>query len=77
MSENHDRTPEQLRADIDAERQQLVDAVDHLRESVGNASTVAARMKNKLPIVATGAGFVLGGGLGATMRLLARRGRGR
>ena len=69
------RTPEQLRANIEAEREQLVVAVEHLREEVGSASTVAARLKNKLPVVATGAGFVLGGGLGATMRLIARRGR--
>jgi hypothetical protein len=71
------RTPEQLRSNIEAEREQLVVAVEHLRESVGSASTVAARMKSKLPVVATGVGFVLGGGLGATMRLIARRGRRR
>lgn len=68
------RTPEQVRRDIEAEREQLAEAVDALRDSVGEATDVRA----KLPAVAgaaLGAGFLLAGGIGATMRLLARRGR--
>jgi uncharacterized protein DUF3618 len=74
------RTPEQIRADIEAERQELAVAVEHLRDSLGEATNIAAKLKGKLPLVAGGAasvGFVLGGGIGATMRYLARRGRER
>jgi hypothetical protein len=72
------RTPEQIRADIEAERQELATAVEQLRDSLGEATNIAAKLKGKLPLVAGGAasvGFVFGGGIGATMRYLARRGR--
>ncbi|HEX3805392.1 MAG TPA: DUF3618 domain-containing protein [Gaiellaceae bacterium] len=74
------RTPEQVRADIQAEREQLAHAVEHLRDSLGQATDVAGKLKAKLPLVAAGAasaGFVLAGGVGATMRYFARRGRDR
>lgn len=70
------RTPDQIRADIQAEREQLAAAVEHLRDSLG----VAEKIKAKLPLLAAGAasaGFVLAGGVGATMRYFARRGRDR
>ena len=68
------RTPETVRRDIEAEREQLADAVDSLRASFD----LSGKLRSKLPAVAAGAlgaGFVLAGGIGATMRLLARRGR--
>ena len=71
-------TPEQLRRDIEAEREQLADAVDHLRSEIGEATNLRAKLRGKLPLVAgaaLGAGFFVAGGIGATMRLLARRGR--
>ena len=67
-------TPEQVRAQIAAEREQLVAAVDEVRA----AADPTAALRSKLPLLAAGAfavGFVLGGGIGATMRYLARRGR--
>ena len=67
-------TEEQVRAQIAAEREQLVVAVDEMRAAAD--PTVALR--SKLPLLAIGAfavGFVLGGGIGATMRLVLRRGR--
>jgi uncharacterized protein involved in exopolysaccharide biosynthesis len=67
-------TPEQVRAQIAAEREQLVAAVDEVRA----AADPTAALKSKLPLlalVAFAAGFFLGGGIGATMRLLFRRGR--
>jgi uncharacterized protein involved in exopolysaccharide biosynthesis len=67
-------TPEQVRAQIAAEREQLVAAVDEMRA----AADPTAVLKSKLPLLAVGAfaaGFVLGGGIGATMRLAFRRGR--
>ena len=72
------RTPEQVRADIEAERRQLAGAVEHLRDSLGDATNISGKLKSKLPIVAgaaASAGFVLAGGIGATMRYFARRGR--
>ena len=72
------RTLEQVRLEIDAEREQLADAVDHLRDEIGEATNVGAKLRKKLPVVAAaalGAGFLFAGGVGATMRLLARRGR--
>ena len=78
MAEAKTRTPEQVRADIAAEREQLADAVEHLRDSLGDATNISGKLKSKLPIVAgaaASAGFVLAGGVGATMRYFARRGR--
>jgi hypothetical protein len=72
------RTPEQIRADIDAERRRLADAVDHLRGSLGEATDITGKLKARLPLAAAGAasvGFVLAGGIGATMRYFARRSR--
>jgi hypothetical protein len=68
------RTVDELRSEIAAEREQLAGAVEHLRDELG----LAAKLKGKLTAVAAGAaatGFVLGGGIGATMRYAARRSR--
>jgi uncharacterized protein DUF3618 len=68
------RRPEDVRREIEAERQKLAEAVDGLRE----AADVTAMVRAKLPVLAAGAagaGFFFAGGIGATMRLLARRGR--
>ena len=72
------RTPEQIRREIEAEREQLAKAVDDLRAGIGAATDVSGKLRAKLPIAAAaalGAGFFLAGGIGATMRLLFRRGR--
>jgi uncharacterized protein DUF3618 len=68
------RTPEQVRRDIEAERERLAGAVDDLRAGMD----INAKLKGKLPVAAAaalGVGFVVSGGVGATMRLLMRRGR--
>ena len=68
------QTPEDVRRQIEAEREKLADAVDDLR----GAADLTGILRAKLPVVAAGAagaGFFLAGGIGATMRLLARRGR--
>jgi hypothetical protein len=78
MAPRNGRTAEQVRRDIEAEREQLADAVDELRTGLGEATDISGKLRSKLPIVAAGAlgaGFFLAGGVGATMRLLARRGR--
>ncbi|HUH16226.1 MAG TPA: hypothetical protein VML35_10110 [Gaiellaceae bacterium] len=74
------RTPETVRREIEAERRELAEAVEQLREGLGSATDVAAKLRRRLPVVAAGAlgaGFFLAGGVGATMRFLARKGRER
>ena len=70
------RTAEQVRLEIETERNQLADAVDTLRSEISEATNVGKKIRAKLPAVtagAIGAGFILAGGIGATIRLLARR----
>jgi hypothetical protein len=72
------RTPEQIRSELDAQRAELAEAVDQLRGELGEAANISGKLKSKLPVVAGAAasvGFVLAGGVGATMRYFARRGR--
>jgi hypothetical protein len=74
------RTPDTLRREIEQERRELAEAVEQLREGLGEATDVSAKLRSNLPAVtagALGAGFFLAGGIGATMRLLARKGRER
>ena len=74
------RTPETLRLEIERERRELAGAVEQLRDGLGEATNVSAKLRSRLPAVAAGAlgaGFFLAGGVGATMRLLARKGRER
>ena len=70
------RTPAEtrIREEIAAERAELARTLEELRAEVD----VTRKLGGKLPVVAAGAlgaGFVLGGGIGATMRLLMRRSR--
>jgi hypothetical protein len=74
MAGTNGRTPEQVRRDIEAERGRLADAVDDLRAGMD----VNSKLKGKVPVAAAaalGVGFVISGGIGATMRLLMRRSR--
>jgi hypothetical protein len=74
------RTPEAVRREIEAQREQLAQAVDELRDGVGEVTDVSAKLRARLPGAAAGAlgaGFFLAGGVGATMRFLARKGRER
>ncbi len=74
------RTPETVRREIESEREQLAHAVEELREGLGGATDVAGKLRAKMPAVtagALGAGFFLAGGVGATMRFLARKSRDR
>ena len=71
MADNS-RTAEQVRLEIKGERDQLTGAVDSLRDKIHEATDVRAKLRAKLPIAAAGAlgaGFVLAGGIGATVRL--------
>ena len=78
MATHNGRTEQQVRRDIEAERDQLAGAVEDLRGGLAEVTDIGARLRAKLPVVAVGAvgaGFVLAGGIGATMRYAARRGR--
>jgi hypothetical protein len=74
MATTDSRSTEQVRRDIEAERDRLADAVDDLRSGLSPQKM----LKGKVPVAAAaafGAGFLLAGGIGATMRLIFRRGR--
>ena len=74
MATTNSRTTDQVRRDIEAERERLGMAVDDLRGEMD----INAKLKDKLPVAAAaalGIGFVVSGGIGATMRLLMRRSR--
>jgi hypothetical protein len=78
MAARNGRTADQVRRDIETERDQLADAVEDLRGGLAEATDIRGKLRANLPLVAAGAlgaGFFLAGGVGATMRLLARRGR--
>jgi hypothetical protein len=72
------RTPENIRREIETERAALAKSVDRLREQVREATDISGKLRANLPAAAAAAvmtGFVLGGGIGATVRLIFRRGR--
>lgn len=74
------RTSETVRREIEHERRELAEAMEQLREGLGDATNVAAKLRSHLPVVAAGAlgaGFFFAGGIGATMRFIARKGRDR
>jgi hypothetical protein len=78
MAATNNRTTADVRREIATERDQLADAVDDLRTGLGEATDIGGKLRAHLPVVAAGAlgaGFVVAGGIGATMRLLFRRGR--
>jgi hypothetical protein len=75
---NNSRTVADVRRDIEHERDQLADAAESLRDSIGEATNVSAKLRSNLVPAAIGAlgiGFLLAGGVGATARLIFRRGR--
>jgi hypothetical protein len=76
MATAEPRSVEALRRQIGAEREELTAAIESLRDELGFEGKLRARLPVAL-IGALGAGFVLAGGIGATVRLLFRRGRER
>jgi hypothetical protein len=71
-------TEQEIRREIEEEREKLAEAVETLRGELGEATDISGKLRAKLPLAAAGAlglGFVASGGVGATMRLLARRSR--
>ena len=69
-----------MRREIEVERIELAEALEGLRTGLGQVTDVSGKLRANLPAVAAGAlgaGFFLAGGVGATMRFLARKGRDR
>ena len=78
MAGSNGRTVEEVRRDIESEREQLAGAAETLREEIGEATDIGGKLRANLPAAAVGAlgiGFLLAGGVGATARLIFRRGR--
>jgi hypothetical protein len=78
MASSNNRTLDDVRRDIESEREQLAGAAETLRDEIGEATNVSAKVRANLPAVTIGAlgvGFLLAGGVGATVRLIFRRGR--
>ena len=74
------RSPALVRQDIAVERERLAEAVDELRRRLGEATDFQSRLGSRLAVLAPAAfaaAFVMSGGVGATMRYFARRGRDR
>jgi hypothetical protein len=77
-SGNNSRGVAEVRREIETEREQLAGAAESLRESLSEATDVRGKLRANLPIAAIGAlgmGFLLAGWVGATARLIFRRGR--
>jgi hypothetical protein len=78
MAGSNSRSVADVRRDIENEREQLAGAAESLRESLSEATDVRGKLRENLPAAAIGAlgvGFALAGGVGATVRLVFRRGR--
>jgi len=78
MAATDGRTADRIRLEIESERNELARAVGELRAGLGEAADIGGKLRAHLPAAAAGAlgvGFVLAGGIGASARLLLRRGR--
>ena len=78
MAAHNNRTTAEVRRELESERERLAQAVDSLRAEVKDATNVGGKLRANLPLVAAGAlgaGFLIAGGIGATTRLVFRRGR--
>jgi hypothetical protein len=74
MAVAEDQSTDRIQQQLGAEREQLAAAVGSLRSEL----SLEPKLRSRLPLVAALAfavGFLLAGGIGATMRLLFRRGR--
>ncbi len=80
MAVTEPRSEDEVRAAIREEREQLAASVEELRSELGEATDIGAKLGRNLLLVAgvaLAAGFVLGGGIGATVRYVLRRRRER
>ena len=78
MAGSNSRSVADVRRDIENEREQLAGAAESLRDSIEEVTDLRGKLRaNMVPaaIGALGVGFLLAGGVGATARLIFRRGR--
>jgi hypothetical protein len=78
MSGTTQRSPEQIRRDIEEHRRELGEAVDRLRAEVQRATdwrTQIVQHQQQVLIGAAIAGFVIGGGIAGVTGLLRRKRR--
>lgn len=78
MAETASRSPEAVRREIARERTELARAVEQLRADLGGTFDLRRKIGSRVAVIAPTAfatAFVVSGGIGATMRYLARRGR--
>jgi hypothetical protein len=78
MAETTSRSPEAVRREIAHERTELARAVEQLRADLGGTFDLRRKVGSRAAVIAPAAfatAFVVSGGIGATMRYLARRGR--
>ncbi len=76
MSGTSQRSPEQIRADIEVHRRELGEAVGRLRAEVARATDWRSQIvqhQQQVLIGAAVAGFVIGGGIAGVTGLLRRR----
>ncbi len=69
------RTPEQIRTSIEATREELSYSVNDLRSKISEVTDWRSQLvKNRQPVLigAAVAGFVIGGGVAATISLFRR-----
>lgn len=74
------RSPAVVRHEIAVERTELAEAVEDLRRRISERTDVKSRVSARAGVLAPAAflvTFVASGGIGATMRYVARRGRER
>lgn len=78
MAVTEPRSESEFRQAIRQERHLLADSLDGLRGELHEATDLGGKLGGVLPLAVVAAlatGFVLGGGIGATVRLLLRRSR--
>jgi hypothetical protein len=76
MASQGTRTPEQIRQSIEATREELAFSVNDLRSKVDEITDWRGQLRRNRQAVLIGAavaGFVLGGGVAATLGLFSRR----
>ena len=76
MSGTTQRSPEEIRRDIEQHRRELGEAVNRLRGDVQRATDWRAQIvknQQKVLIGAAVAGFVIGGGIAVIPRIFGRR----
>jgi hypothetical protein len=76
MASGANRTPEQIRAQIEDTRNELAFSVNDLRTKVSEITNWRRHLadnRNAALVGAAAAGFLIGGGLAATVSLIRRR----